>query len=294
MSRITLGTARSSKKDEFFTMYSDVEFELNHYIDQFRDKIIYCPCDTKESAFVKYFLELKTNGVIKELIYTSLKDGIDCLSDIAIDNYKRCDIVVTNPPFSLFRKFLSLLDSLNKKFIIWGTSNCISYKEFSRMLVSDRIRVGYISNKTCRFEVPKEYRDQSDSKAFLDGGKYFINVPSCSVFTNLSVNKSSKILDAIYNNNYSKYDNYDAINVNRVKDIPIDYAGMMGVPITYLSIHDFSKFKILGVFNNFSENDPESGRISGSIVTLSSAPFKTRGPCVNGKPVYARLIIKKI
>lgn len=294
MSRITLGTARSSKKDEFFTMYSDVEFELNHYINQFRDKVIYCPCDTKESAFVKYFLELKTNDVIKELIYTSLKDGIDCLSDEAIDNYNRCDIVVTNPPFSLFRRFLSLLDSLNKKFIIWGTSNCISYKEFSRMLVSDRIRVGYISNKTCRFEVPEEYCDQNGSKAFLDDGKYFINVPSCSVFTNLSVNKPSKILEATYNNNYSKYDNYDAINVNRVKDIPIDYTGLMGVPITYLSIHDSSKFKILGAFNNFSENDPEFGRISGSIVELSSPPFKTRGPCVNGKPVYARLIIKKI
>lgn len=78
--RDRLSIARSSKKDEFYTLYEDVKFELDHYIDQFKDKIIYCPCDTKESAFVKYFLELQAKGLIKELLYTSLKDDVDFLS----------------------------------------------------------------------------------------------------------------------------------------------------------------------------------------------------------------------
>lgn len=188
-----LSIARSSKKDEFYTLYEDVKFELDHYIDQFRDKIIYCPCDTKESAFVKYFLELKAKGLIKELLYTSLKDNVDFLSEAAIDNYTHCDIVVTNPPFSLFRQFLELLDRLDKKFIIYGTNNCICYKQVSSMLVKDRIRLGYIANKTCEFEVPWEYASDSKSKAYSRDNRTYIKVASITTFTNLSVSRSSRL-----------------------------------------------------------------------------------------------------
>ena len=103
--RQRLSVARASKKDEFYTLYEDVKFELDHYLDQFKNKIIYCPCDTENSAFVKYFLELEAKGLIKELLYTSLQNGTDFLSDAAIDGYKHSDIVITNPPFSLFRPF---------------------------------------------------------------------------------------------------------------------------------------------------------------------------------------------
>ena len=138
--RKRLSVARSSKKDEFYTLYDDVKFELDHYIDQFKDKVIYCPCDTEESAFVKYFLELEAKGLIKEFIYTSFNNGsgTDFLSDSAIDGYKHSDIIVTNPPFSLFRQFLSLLDDLNKKFMIWGTNNGVLYKKTAEMLVKER------------------------------------------------------------------------------------------------------------------------------------------------------------
>ena len=295
MSRKTLGTARASKKDEFYTLYEDVKFELDHYLDQFKDKVIYCPCDTGYSAFVKYFLELESNGLIKELLYTSLESGTDFLGDGAIDGYRHCDIVVTNPPFSLFRPFISLLDELHVKFIVWGTNNCISYKEFSKMLVKNRISLGYTCNKTCTFEVPYSYSSASNFKGYVENNKCYLKVPGCSVFTNLQVDRAPIELNAKFSSAYKKYSNYDAINVNRVSDIPVDYDGLIGVPITYLSKHDPNRFKIIGVFNNFNETDLDLGRISGDVVELDKAPWKTRGPCINGNnPTYARLIIKQV
>ena len=292
-----LSVARSSKRDEFYTLYEDVKFELDHYLDQLKDKIIYCPCDTKESAFVKYFLELEAKGLIKELLYTSLQDGVDCLSDAAIDNYERADIIVTNPPFSLFRQFIELLDKLDKKFIVWCTNNAVCYKQVSSMLVKDRIRLGYIANKTCEFEVPSGYADNQDSKAFLRDNKYYVKVASITTFTNLDVFRLNSLdLTVQYDPTiHKKYVNFDAINCNSVTDIPFDYDGYIGVPITYLAKHDSTKFKIIGVFNNYKETDLESGHISGGLVHLNKAPWKTNGPCIYpNTPTYARLIIKRI
>jgi hypothetical protein len=293
--RSILSVARSSKKDEFYTLYEDVKFELDHYLDQFKGKTIYCPCDTNKSAFVKYFLELEAKGLIKELLYTSLQNGTDFLGAGAIDNYKRSDIIVTNPPFSLFRPFLSLLDSLNKKFIIWGNNNGCTYKVTTSMLVRDKIRLGYIANKTCEFEVPEDYANDPTSKVFSRDNKYFVKVPSVTTFTNLDVDRSSSLsLTRHFDDSYVKYDNFDAINCNKVSDIPTDYSGYIGVPITYLSKHDPSKFKIIGVFNNFYESDLANGLIAGDLINFGSKPFKTKGPVVNGKPIYLRVIIKHI
>lgn len=299
-SRKNLSIARSSKKDEFYTLYEDVKFELDHYIDQFKDKLIYCPCDTDNSAFVKYFLELEASGLIKEVIYTSFKDGegTDCLSDAAIDGYKHCDIVVTNPPFSLFRPFVELLDKLNVKFILWGNNNAICYKQVSSMLVKDRIRLGYLANRTCEFEVPEDYAIGSDSKVYQKDGKNLVKVAAITTFTNLSVNRDEALtLVKHFDDSYIKYSNFDAINCNKSSDIPIDYDGLIGVPVTYLAKHDSSRFKIIGIFNNFNEVNLELGHISGELVTLNKAPWKTRGPCIEvdgtNIPLYARLIIQK-
>ena len=294
--RDRLSIARSSKRDEFYTLYEDVKFELDHYIDQFKDKIIYCPCDTKDSAFVKYFLELEAKGLIKELLYTSLKDGVDCLGNVAINNYNCCDIVVTNPPFSLFRQFLELLDKLDKKFIIWGTNNAIMYKVTSSLLVHDRVRLGYITNRTCEFIVPEGYANDQASKVYKRDDDYFVKVPSVTTFTSLNVKRESNLdLTVQYDSMIHKvYDNFDAINCNRVQDIPIDYDGYIGVPITYLAKHDPTKFRIVGVFNNYDEINLEFGRVTGSQMLLDKAPWKTRGPVIDGKPLYARIIIQRV
>ena len=294
MLRDKLANARSSKKDEFYTLYKDVKFELDHYIDQFKDKVIYCPCDTEESAFIKYFLELKAKGLIKELLYTSLQNGVDFISDIAIDNYKRSDIVITNPPFSLFRQFLSLLDSLNKKFIIWGNTNALTYKLVMNLLVHNKILLGHIAHKTCEFVVPEDYASDPDSKVYKKDNICYIKVPAISTFTNLNVNRTSTlILTKHFDNSYIKYDNFDAINCSKTTDIPIDYNEYIGVPVTYLTKHDPTKFDIIGLFNNYDRLDFENGIITGTEAKLDKPPWRTRGPCINGKALYARLIIKK-
>lgn len=295
--RQRLSVARSSKKDEFYTLYTDVKFELDHYLDQFKGRTIYCPCDTEDSAFVKYFSELKANGLIEDLIYTSLQDGVDFLSEAAVEIYRRADIVVTNPPFSLFRQFIELLDSLDKKFIVWSTNNAICYRQVSSMLVKDRIRLGYIANKTCEFEVPEGYANTADSKVYLRDGKYYVKVAAIVTFTNLPVKRDSCLeLTVKYDPSiHQKYVNFDAINCNKTADIPIDYDGYIGVPVTYLAKHDSSKFKIIGVFNNYDSVDFELGRITGDLVNLDKPPWKTRGPCLAPNiPTYVRIILKRI
>lgn len=294
MLRDKLGNARLSKKDEFYTLYKDVKFELDHYIDQFKDKVIYCPCDTKESAFVKYFLELEAKGLIKGLLYTSLQNGTDFLSNTAIDNYKQSDIIITNLPFSLFRPFLSLLDSLNKKFIIWGNTNALTYKLVINLLVHNKILLGHIANKACEFEVPEDYADDPGSKVYKKDNTCYIKVPAISTFTNLYVDRtSSLILTKHFDDSYVKYDNFDVINCNKATDIPIDYNEYIGVPVTYLAKHDPNKFDIIGLFNYYDRLDFENGIITGTEVKLDKPPWRTRGPCINGKALYARLIIKK-
>lgn len=293
MSRNTLGKARRADRDEFYTLYDDVKFELDHYIDQFKNRVVYCPCDTSDSNFVKYFKELEHKGIIEQVIHSSINDfSFD--SEFAKTLYSECDIVVTNPPFSLFREFMQLIESTGKQFIVWGNNNALSYHVIARMLRHNKIHLGYIKNRTCEFEVPEEYRFSSLSHVYQKENSWRCKVPACSVFTNMNVNSNTLDLKCSYNkDNYPKYDNYDAINVNKVKEIPFDYFEPMGVPITYMSQHDPSKFKILGVFNNF-ENDPENGRLSGEVVKLDKSPWSTKGPCIDGHALYARLIIQRI
>lgn len=290
MSRSSLATGRRNSRDEFYTKYDDVKFELDHYISEFKDKIIYCPCDAEDSAFVKYFLELEAKGLIKEVIYTSYRDGkgTDCLSDCAIDGYRHSDIIVTNPPFSLFREFIELIDSTHKKFIIWGNNNSLTYRIMAKLLKNNRIRLGYICNKTCEFEVPREYNDYQ--KVYSRDGKYFCKVPACSVFTNFNVERPLLQLSA--ESHYCKFDNYDAINVDRVADIPDNYNGLIGVPITYLSKHNSEQFEIVGVFNNFVPSDQDNGLLSGDRVQLLNGAF-TCGPVIDKKAKYVRLIIRR-
>jgi hypothetical protein len=119
------------------------------------------------------------------LLYTSLQSGIDFLSDTAIDNYKRSDIVITNPPFSLFRPFLSSLNSLNKKFIIWGNTNALTYKLVMNLLVHNKILLGHIAHKTCEFEVPEDYANDPASKAYKKDNTYYIKVPAISTLQTL-------------------------------------------------------------------------------------------------------------
>ena len=226
-----LHKAKKVKNDEFYTLYEDIEKELENYITELKDKIIYCNCDNENSNFVKYFKNNKNKIGYKKLLYS----GIGCGGKFEdnIELLKECDIVITNPPFSLFRQFVNLLYKYNKKFIIIGNMNAITYKEIFKLIKDNIICMG--------FTTPKEFLQPDGSI------KKFGNI---GWFTNIETKKQHEdvILYKNYNKTeYSKYDNYDAINVDKVKNIPLDFEGVMGVPITFINKYNPNQFEIIGL-----------------------------------------------
>lgn len=248
MENNNLRRAQREKKDDFFTLLPDIEYELDHYKDAFKDKIIYCNCDDENSNFWRYFYckfkKLKLKKLIAthyvelgssyalisndgqtvnkiELTDNGSFDSLECISYL-----KQADIVVTNPPFSQFRKFIRLLMTNNKKFIIWGNMNAISYKEFFPLIMHQKVWLGYIINKNCVFRIPDDYLkwDVKETNKHHDGYRYG-TVPSITVFTNIKVDKSDAVLSFtkyFKQQDYLPYDNYAAFEVGRINDIPVD------------------------------------------------------------------------
>ncbi len=183
-------------------------------------------------------------------------DG-DFRSAECIELLKQADIVVTNPPFSLFREYVAQLIEYDKKFLIIGNINAITYKEIFPLLKDNRIWVGYGFNVSYVYKT--SYKNELDANAkFVRSKGYdpndgYIKVPAVAWYTNLDIDKRYEdlILYKHYNpEEYSKYDNYDAIEVSKVADIPCDYNGVMGVPITFLDKYNPNQFEIVGMAEN--------------------------------------------
>ncbi len=257
----TLHRARVVKNDEFYTQYDDVKKECDNYMPHFFNKIIYCNCDTDDSAFVKYFLDLKARGKIRDVIWSGGLGGLDFRSDAAVAILKRADIVVTNPPFSLFREFIDLLMEYDKQFLIIGNINAVSYQNMDNYIKDNKVWVGIQSMGSMRFNTP-------------DGN--ITGIPTVW-FTNIRHNhQRGIILNKNYYGNesaYPQYDNADAINVGRVSDIPSDYFGIMGVPITFACKYNPGQFEWLGADYKFTNN-------------------KKRGQ-INNQTLYARVFIRR-
>ncbi|MBQ8177784.1 MAG: adenine-specific methyltransferase EcoRI family protein [Clostridia bacterium] len=187
---------------------------------------------------VKFLLQNKKNSLVH------LNGNGDFRSDECINFLKESDIVVTNPPFSLFREYVMQLIEYNKQFLIIGNINALTYKEIFKLVQEQKIWGGYIFNKTIEFEVPTNYNGT------LRNGKKFGKVPSITWFTNLPTKKRSEIL-ILYKNYspqvYPTYYKFDAINVNKVTEIPMDYYGCMGVPITFFDKYNPDQFEIIGL-----------------------------------------------
>ena len=256
-----LHKAKSAKNDEFYTQLTDVSKELMHYKKHFKDKIVFCNCDDPTwSAFWKYFhlnfaeLGLKklisthydkeeatykmeyeggNDNDIEVGVKTPLKGNGDFRDEECLELLDECDIVVTNPMFSLFREYVSTLIEHNKKFIIWGNNNAITYKEFFPLLKNNEVWLGYTANKTLTFRIPDTYEKWDEKETTkINDGHHYAKVPAISVFTNLDIPKrhENMILWKNYTHEeYPKYDNYDAINVNKVSEIPCDYCESWGL-----------------------------------------------------------------
>ena len=177
-------------------------------------------------------------------------------SNAETQNYfDECDVVVTNPPFSLFREFMSLLVEKNKKFLIIGTQNVISYKEIFQLIRANKLWLGYgFTGGNAYFGLPKDADVSVYSKGVYNPETHQVKFRNCIWLTNMHIKKREVKLntgiDFEYGNKmgwYQKYDNYDAINVGRTNQIPMDYDGIMGVPISFLDKHNPDQFEIIGL-----------------------------------------------
>jgi len=303
-----LHKAHKNKKDEFYTQLSDIEKELGYYREHFNGKVVFLNCDDpEESNFWKYFslnfeyLGLKKlisthfgNGrpaykleIVRDInndekinnldtIKTKLKQNGDFRSPECIEILKESDIVVTNPPFSLFREFVSQLIEYNKNFVILGNINALCYKEIFKLFKENKIWLGHsIHSGDREFRVPKDYPLNAVGNRIDGEGNKYIRVKGVRWYTNLDYKERHEdlILYKRYKGNekdYQKYDNYDAINVSITKDIPLDYKGVIGVPITFMDKYNPEQFEIIK-FRKGEDN---------------------KDLCINGKCPYFRILIK--
>ena len=363
-----MDNAKRNKADEFYTQLNDIELELKHYKEQFKDKVVFCNCDDPyESNFFKYFAINFNHLGLKKLIATCydnspvaytqmnffgenksvanknhhpykieitkvedcnndgafdlsdvdyllknksntmtlLKENGDFRSDECVELLKESDIVVTNPPFSLFREYVEQLQNFNKQFIIMGNTNALTYKEIFKLFKEDKIRTGY-TNFNCGmyFYVP----DTCEKYHKIVDGKKLVRVSTSCWFTSLPVKKHNEFLTLYkkYNQTeYPTYDNYNAINVNKYTDIPYDYDGYIGVPITFLDKFNPKQFELIGqgqgnLYRELTPKGLSQKFVDDYYKNGGKGSIKEDHPVLayydnNGKPVipYMRIIIKR-
>ena len=207
-----------------------------------------------------------------------LQGAGDFRSPECINFLEEADIIVTNPPFSLFREYVTLLMEHRKNFIVIGNQNAITYKEVFQYIRNNQLWLGYKFGDM-KFRVPDHYAARPTRFWIDKKGKKWRSLGNICWFTNLDIQKRHEELTLYKKYNpegYPHYDNYDAINVNKTADIPCDYDGVMGVPITYLDKHNPNQFEIIG-----------------QMASTSIDEYNFGYPYINGEKKYARILIRK-
>ncbi len=343
----SLHSASKAKEDEFYTELSDIENELRHYKQHFKDKVVLCNCDDPyESNFFKYFAmnfnqlglkkliatcydgsaiantqlsiwgedntQQKKTGVPHKIVITEVTDlngdGAINLADVeyliqndknvltrlkgngdfrskeCIELLMQADIVVTNPPFSLFREYISQLMTYHKKFIIIGNQNAITYKEIFPYIKANEMWLGS-SLSFAKFKVPSYYEPKPTRFWIDDTGQKWRSMGNICWYTNLDIAKRHEDLD-LYKHytpeEYPKYSNYNAIEVSKVADIPMDYDGYMGVPITFMDKYNPDQFEIIGMGEDNGTGQSGGVWLGGSKSCL-----------IKGKAAFKRIFIRR-
>lgn len=272
-----LHNAKKQKKDEFYTLRADIEDELFYYRKYLKGKVVFCNCDDPEQSNFWHYLRANFDEFkLKKLISTHYKPSLlfedseaymkvydgkkeedadisgdgDFRSPECVKLLKESNVVITNPPFSLFRDYVEQLMTHKKKFIIVGNMQAITYKEIFPLIQENRLWLG-ASGIGKEFKMSKDYVITSKSGRVDEEGNKYVTMPTACWFTNLKHNKreTKMILGRSIKEDaelYVKYDNYDAIEVSKVKNIPKDYDGVMGVPISFLDKYNPDQFEILG------------------------------------------------
>lgn len=245
--------------------------------------------DSEQAIYLEYEGDKNNNNSpdTNEIEIKNLKGDGDFRSQECIELLKQCDIVVTNPPFSLFREYVAQLIKYDKKFIIIGSYNAITYKETFKLIKENKLWLGYGfkgGNAFFKTTHPKEF-----AKGVYNEETGLVKFRNVTWYTNLDIDKREEdlILYKKYNEvDYPRYDNYDAINVNKTNDIPMDFKGIMGVPVTFLDKHNPTQFEILGMSASAGYNE--------DIVGIPFLGHKDARPLINGKNTYARIFIRNI
>lgn len=360
-----LKKAQKAKFDEFYTQYSDIQKEMNAYLeydpDVFKNKTILLPCDDPEwSNFTKFFAQNFERFGLKKLISTSFAfdsknldvpyqlslfesespkynpkktkshgkifildrdenksgkidiedlkwDYLEGDGDFRSDEVKKLrdesDIIITNPPFSLFREFLSWINEAKKRFIIIGNINAISYKEVFPLLKENKVWLGpSITSGDRKFLIPKELFDKEKVTGTVetdDSGNKYVHVVGVRWYTNIDHGRRHQPLNLmsmkdnlkyskhkqIVENGYPKYDNYDGIEVPFADSIPSDYSGTMGVPISFMDKYNPDQFEILGLAPERSEKNILKIKKYENAIQHNSNGTTQTGNKVNDGPV---------
>lgn len=302
--------AKKNKNDEFYTMLTDIEKEVHQYKDHFKDKVIYLNCDDPEwSNFFRFFasnfeyfelkklisthyrddaptyklvlehaLTPKTDGTFEEDIEEfkhPLKQNGDFRSPECIELLKESDIVVTNPPFSLFREYVTQLIEHNKKFLIIGNKNAVNY-----LLPYFRENLMWLGMTSPEYFMTPDLDGQNVKTDKLKGlTRWFTNLQNTRRSDRITMYKE-------YNEEeYPKFNNYDAINVDKVTDIPVDYNGYMGVPVTFLDKYNPRQFEIIGITYSTDKHP--------LIESIRTDEKRRHVGIINGKEKYPRVIIRR-
>ncbi len=268
MSNANLNRAARAKADEFYTQLSDIERELerDEYRAFFSGKVVYCNCDDfRHSQFVRYFTDNFAALNLEKFVATGMNAGYliktaggvetgaltgngDFRSDECVEILREADVVVTNPPFSLFREYVAQLMKYQKKFVIVGHMNAITYKEIFPLIQQNKITLGYGFKGMYAF-FKSHYEDFAAASEHRDG---MIRNSGVTWYTNIPLKKYREELLLTFEYSpelYPKYDNYDAIEVSKTARIPMDYDGVMGVPITFLDKYNPDQFEIVWRLN---------------------------------------------
>ncbi len=298
-----MNKAKAAKVDEFYTLLQDVEAELQHYKHFFKGKAVYCCCDNPQySSFSKYFCEhyneLSLSGLVctwlqektkqtfmakyncsnKRFEYYAIEGNGSYDSPDCIKITEQSDILVTNPPFSKSQAFLELLISLNKKFIVVCNRNTVTTKKIFPMFMEGKLKFGFgFKGNTANFVIPPMLYGQYSSDV-VRGNENIVRFRNACWVTNFEISTPAKelLLTKKYSKRkYPKYDQYDAINIDKISDIPFDYYGVMGVPITILDRFDYNTFELLGL---------------DRLMPMNSSNKRFT---VKGKEKYARILIRR-
>lgn len=299
-----LNTARKEKNDEFYTRYQDIENELQYYKSHFKNKTIYCNCDDAlHSNFVQYFIDHFNEFKLRKLIVTgfplinttplqyefnevgetkdiesllknpkniskSLYGWGDFRSPECIELMQQADIIITNPPFSQFREFLTQILKSKKKFLLVGHMSIVLRKFVTQAIVDDKLWLG-VTRKEMKFVIPAGY----EKKHTIDkDGNHIASINNAVWYTNIDHGKYPPpiiLTESYCEENYPTFDNSDIININLTRLIPKDYSDKMAVPVSFIKKWNKDQFNIIG-----------------STITIAAKPL-----LLNNKTPFTRFVI---